>query len=110
MTNTTNPDRAHTLTHTQSDRAHTVDNHAQPHTQSDRAHTLPLTVHYWMDGYWTLDDDEADLADRFNIYAGSSQVLVMPDGSTQYEIEEGVRNALNRAHTVAHTQQTVRTR
>ena len=86
------PDRAHTVADTQSDRAHTVT--ADTHSQ--------MTVYYWADSYWTHDAEEAALADRFGIYAGTASTLTVPDGSTQYDINQTVRDALNRAHTVTH--------
>lgn len=72
--------------------------HTQP-TAEQLANTQ--TVYYWVDKYWTLDEEEAVEADNYGIYAGKHSTLEMPDGSSQYDITQAVNDALNRAHTVA---------
>ena len=85
---TTVSDRVHTVT----DCVHTVtDTPSDTHTQ---------TVYYWADGYWTDEKAEAELADRFCIYAGLSMTVLVDSGSTQFDIDLTVRNLINRVHPV----------
>ena len=69
------------------------------------------TVYYWVDGYWTLDPEEATEADQYGIYAGQHTTLQIAEQAhlTQNEINEIVKEALlpkptttvcDRAHTV----------
>lgn len=65
------------------------------------------TVYYWVDGYWTLDQEEAAEADQYGIYAGLHRTVQIAESAhlTQHEINEIVKAELaapgrDRAHTV----------
>lgn len=67
------------------------------------------TVYYWIDGYWTLDPEEATEADQYGIYAGQHATLQIAESAhlTQHEINEIVKEEL--ATTVCDRVRTVDT-
>lgn len=76
--------------------------HTQPTAeQNTNRLNMTKTVYYWVDGYWTFDKEEADEADLYGIYAGNHSVLTVENVDIPQDIDDAVKDALNRAHTVA---------
>jgi hypothetical protein len=63
----------------------------------DESVSVSVRIHYWPDGYWTKSEEEAVMADQFNVFGSTPhQVFMVEEGATDESVSDAVKSVLEK--------------